>query len=168
MSIIIKRKVIKLLKALKPYIISILISLGVGGLSAFLTRNNMNIYSEVTMPPPELPSILFPIVWTVLYILMGIGAAMVYTAPQVPSKKKAALTVYGISLGVNFLWNIVFFNLRAFMVAFIILLLLLALIVKTIFSYLKIYPPAAYLQIPYALWVIFAGYLNFGIWWLNR
>ncbi|MBR2432123.1 MAG: tryptophan-rich sensory protein, partial [Clostridia bacterium] len=99
-----------MLKALKPYIISILISLGVGGLSAFLTRNNMNIYSEVTMPPPELPSILFPIVWTVLYILMGIGAAMVYTTPQVPSKKKAALTVYGISLGVNFLWNIIFFN----------------------------------------------------------
>ena len=154
---------------IKPYIISILIALAVGALSAFLTRNNMDIYSEVVTPPLSPPSILFPRVWTVLYILMGISAAMIYTDSTASrSAKENALTTYAASLIFNFAWSIIFFNLRAFLVSFVWLLVLLGLIIKTIADYRKINKTAAYLQIPYALWVTFAGYLNLGIWWLNR
>ena len=156
-------------KQIKPYIISIAIALGVGALSAFFTRNSMDIYSEVATPPLSPPAILFPLVWTLLYILMGISAAMIYTSrfSSVPQRKRALYT-YAASLVVNFFWSIIFFNMRAFAFAFIWLLLLLYLIIKTIIEYKDIEPTAAYLQIPYALWVAFAGYLNFCIWYLNR
>ncbi|MEE1197800.1 MAG: TspO/MBR family protein [Acutalibacteraceae bacterium] len=156
-------------KQIKPYIISVAIALGVGALSALFTRNNMDIYSEVATPPLSPPAILFPLVWTLLYILMGISAAAIYTSHSASvSQRKRALYTYAASLVVNFFWSIIFFNMRAFALAFIWLLLLLYLIIKTILQYKEIEPTAAYLQIPYALWVAFAGYLNFGIWYLNR
>ncbi len=153
---------------IKPYIISVLISLGTGGLSALLTMGSMDIYSELKTPPLAPPSILFPIVWTVLYVLMGISAAIIYEKrKEEPEKVRSALTVYGASLIVNFLWSIIFFNLRCFLVAFIWIILLFYLILRTIMQYRPISSTAAYLQIPYAIWVAFAGYLNFGIWFLN-
>ena len=155
-------------KKIKPYLVSILISVGVGALSAFLTRGNMDIYEEIKMPPLSPPSILFPIVWGILYILMGISAAMIFTKRRDDFKKStSALATYASSLIVNFAWSIIFFNFRAFFFAFVWLLLLLYLIIKTILQYREIDKVAAYLQIPYALWVIFAGYLTFGIWILN-
>lgn len=154
---------------IKPYIISVLIALGVGGLSAFFTRNSMDLYSTINTPPLSPPSILFPIVWTILFVLMGISAAMIYTDTNAsPLSKKSALSTYALSLIVNFFWSIIFFNFRAFLFAFIWLLLLLFLIVRTIMKYYKINPTAAYLQIPYLVWVTFAGYLTFAIWLLNR
>lgn len=157
-----------MLSRLKPYVISILIALAVGGASALLTMGNMDIYREIRTPPLSPPSILFPIVWTILYILMGISAAIIYTNTNSTDKlKKEALVPYASSLIVNFAWSIIFFNFRAFFVAFLWLLLLLFLIIKTIIAYKKISPLAAYLQIPYAIWVSFAGYLNLGIWLLN-
>lgn len=154
---------------LRPYIISVAISLGTGLLSALLTKNNMNIYEEITTPPLSPPAFLFPVVWTVLYVLMGISAALVYTEKSASMKeKKTALYFYGASLIFNFLWSILFFNARSFLFAFVWLVMLLALIILTIFSYSKIRRTAAYLQIPYALWVTFAGYLNLAIWLLNR
>ncbi len=154
---------------IKPFIVSIALSLGVGTLAAFLTRDTMSIYEELVRPPLAPPAILFPIVWTVLYILMGISAAIIYQRrAEEPAAVRDALTVYGMSLVVNFAWSIIFFRFRAFLVAFLWLLFLLYLILRTIFAYRKISPPAAYLQIPYALWVAFAGYLNFAIWLLNR
>ncbi len=156
-------------KQTRIYIISVAISLGVGIVSALLTRGNMNIYEEVSTPPLSPPSFLFPVVWTVLFVLMGISAAMVLTTGTSPLvKRKNALSVYGMSLFFNFFWSIVFFNLRAFLFAFVWLLVLLALIILTIVKYFKINRTAAYLQIPYALWVTFAGYLNLGIFILNR
>lgn len=153
---------------IKPYVVSILIALAVGGLSAFLTRNSMDIYGELITPPLSPPSFLFPIVWSVLYILMGISAAMIYTdKASLFKERSSAIATYASSLIVNFAWSIIFFNFRAFLLAFIWLLFLLFLIIKTIVAYKKINPTAAYLQIPYAIWVAFAGYLNFGIWLLN-
>ncbi len=153
---------------IKPYIISILISLGVGGLSALLTMGSMDIYSELKTPPLAPPSVLFPIVWTVLYVLMGVSAAIIYgKRKEEPEKVRSALTTYGLSLAVNFLWSIIFFEARYFLLAFVWLLLLLYLIIRTILQYRPISAVAAYLQIPYAVWVAFAGYLNFGIWFLN-
>ena len=151
------------------YAISIAIALGVGGLSALLTMGNMSLYEEVRQPPFAPPAILFPIVWTVLYVLMGISAAMIYTDERAPQlERSSALMPYGASLFVNFLWPILFFNFRAFLPAFIWLILLEFLIVMTIISYRRINTGAAYLQIPYAIWVAFAGYLNLAIWMLNR
>ncbi len=154
---------------LKPFIISILIPLAVGGVSALLTRNNMDLYSTINTPPLAPPALLFPIVWTVLYILMGISSALIYTDRRATeSDKKSALYTYALSLFFNFFWSIIFFNFRAFFFAFIWLLALIFLIIRTIMKYYKINKTAAYLQIPYLLWVTFAGYLNFAIWYLNR
>ena len=156
-------------KKAKPYIISIAIALAVGGLAAFLTRNDMDLYKEIVLPPLAPPSILFPIVWSILYVLMGIGAAMIYLRKdEAPNAVRDALSVYGINLVLNFMWSIIFFKFRAFLLAFVWLISLLAVIIKMIFDFKKIKPIAGYLQIPYAVWVTFAGYLNFAIWWLNR
>ena len=153
---------------IKSYAFFILSALAVGGLSAFLTRNNMDINNDLLMPPLSPPPILFPIVWSILFILMGISAAMIYNSDAKKNQKNTALNIYALSLAVNFSWNIIFFNLRAFGFAFFWLLFLLFLIILTIIKYFKIQKIAAYLQIPYALWVTFAGYLTAGIWWLNR
>ncbi len=158
-----------MIEKIKPYIISVLIALAVGGLSAPLTRNNMSLYIDIITPPLSPPSWAFPVVWTILFILMGISAAMIYTDKAAPEpQKRSALYTYALSLVVNFFWSIIFFNLRAFLFAFLWLLLLLFLIIRTIMKYYKINKTAAYLQIPYLLWVTFAGYLTFAIWWLNR
>lgn len=155
-------------KKVKPYLISIAIAVAVGGASALLTMGNMEIYSEVKTPALSPPSILFPIVWTVLYVLMGISAAAVYQGMHNNTKEaRHGLKAYAISLSFNFLWSILFFNLRWFGFAFFWLLGLLFFIFNTIACYFKVNKIAAYLQIPYAIWVAFAGYLNFGIWMLN-
>ena len=156
-------------KKIKPYVISIAIALAVGGLAAFLTRNDMDIYKEIVLPPLAPPSILFPIVWSILYVIMGIGAAMVYLErDKNENAVRDALSVYGINLILNFMWSIIFFKFRMFLLAFIWLLILLGVIIKMILDFKKIKPISGYLQIPYAVWVAFAGYLNFAIWWLNR
>ncbi|MBQ7292988.1 MAG: tryptophan-rich sensory protein [Clostridia bacterium] len=156
-------------KKIKPYVISIAIALAVGGVAAFLTRNDMNLYDEIILPPLAPPSILFPIVWSILYVLMGIGAAMIYLErDKAENAVRDALSVYGINLILNFMWSIIFFRFRMFLLSFIWLLALLAVIIKMILDFKKIKPIAGYLQIPYAVWVAFAGYLNFAIWWLNR
>lgn len=157
------------MKKVKNYIISIGSALAVGGLSAFLTRDSMDIYSSVKTPPFSPPAILFPIVWSVLYILMGIGASLAYenTGTQ-KTERKSALYTYALSLFFNFMWSILFFGFRAFLLAFLWLLVLLFLVTETISKYRKINPTAAYLQIPYLLWICFAGVLNCSVWILNR
>ncbi len=150
------------------YAISIGIALLVGGLSALVTGGSMGIYEEIITPPLAPPSWLFPVVWTILFILMGISAAMIYNDRKASmAQKKSALYTYALSLIVNFFWSIIFFNFRAFFFAFIWLVLLLYLIINTILKYYKIKPLAAYLQIPYAIWVSFAGYLTLAIWILK-
>jgi len=154
---------------IKTYAIAIAIPLAVGILSSLLTMNNMEIYSTLNTPPLAPPSILFPIVWTILYILMGISSGMVWLhREKYPKSADEGLSYYAMSLVFNFTWSIIFFNFRMFFLAFLWLLVLLYLIVRTILAYRKVSPTAAYLQIPYAVWVTFAGYLNFSIWYLNR
>ena len=153
----------------KPYAVSIAVALGIGGLSALLTSGSMDIYKTIDTPPLAPPAILFPIVWSILFILMGISAAMIYTDDMASVfEKRSALYTYAVSLIFNFGWSIIFFNIRAFLFAFIWILVLLFLIVRTIMKYKKINPKAAYLQIPYLLWVAFAAYLNAAIWILNK
>ena len=154
-------------KKLKPYVISVLIALGVGGLSALLTSGNMN--NDFVSPPLSPPAALFPIVWSVLYTLMGISAALVYVKGKEEDKDiSGALGIYLLQLAVNFFWSIIFFNMRAFLFAFIWIILLWILIIAMIKRFYEISPLAAYLQIPYFLWVTFAAYLNLAIYILNR
>ncbi|MBP3695992.1 MAG: tryptophan-rich sensory protein [Clostridia bacterium] len=158
-----------MLKKLKPFIVSVVIALAVGGISAAVTSGSMDIYSEINRPPLSPPSILFPIVWTVLFTLMGISAALVYRFKDTKHDGvRTALIVYGVNLAVNFIWSLIFFNMQAYLFAFIWILLLLAVIVAMIILFKRISPLAAYLQIPYLLWVAFAAYLNFAIYLLNR
>jgi tryptophan-rich sensory protein len=155
------KEILVMLKKYKPYIIEILIALAVGGLSAYLTKDSMADFEALVKPPLTPPGFIFPIVWAILFILMGISAGMIYkSSGNVPF-------IYRLSLIVNFLWSIIFFNMEAYLFAFVWLLLLLVLIILTIIDYSKINKTAAYLQIPYLVWVAFAGYLNFFIWLLN-
>jgi len=149
----------------KELIIAILIPLAVGGLSAFLTKDSMSTFEAVAKPPLSPPGWLFPVVWTVLYILMGIASYLVYTSNSFDRKR--ALIFYGAQLAVNFFWSIIFFNLNAYLFAFIWLLLLWALILITLVKFYRINENAGLLLIPYIVWVSFAGYLNFGIFLLN-
>lgn len=153
-------------KEIKPYVYSVLIALGVGAISALLTKNNMDIYNDITKPLLAPPMILFPVVWSILFILMGISSAMIYAADE-RKFKSTALTIYAVQLIVNFFWSIIFFNMRAFLFAFLWLVLLWILIVFMIIFFAKIKPLSAWLQVPYLVWVTFAGYLTLMIYLLN-
>ena len=145
-------------------IIFILIPLAAGSLSALLSGNSA-AYLALNKPPLSPPSFLFPIVWTILYILMGISSYIIYES-ETPEKNKA-LRLYFIQLFFNFLWSIFFFGFSMYFFAFLWLLVLIILIVLMIYQFHKISPVAAYLQIPYLIWCLFAAYLNFMIYQLN-
>lgn len=153
----------------KTYFLSVVIALAVGGLSALVTSGNMDLYSSITPPPLAPPSILFPIVWTILFTLMGIGSAMIFLEnDNKPKEVRSALFVYGFNLFLNFFWSIIFFNMQAFLFSFVWLVILWVTILIMIIKFYQIKPVAGLLQIPYLLWVTFAGYLNLAIYILNR
>lgn len=153
---------------IKPYLLSVALSLSVGGLSALVTRDQMDL-SGVAMPPLSPPPIVFPIVWSILFFLMGISAARVWVyRMRDPAPASAGLAAYASSLVVNVTWSIIFFNFRAFLAAFLWIFLLAYLILRTILLYRRVDRAAALWQIPYLLWVLFAAYLAGGVWVLNR
>lgn len=152
----------------KIYAFWILLAEGVGALSGWLTREGTRVYNETIIQPPlSPPSAVFPVVWAILYALMGIGAARVYLSPASGARSRGLL-LFLIQLAFNFLWSIVFFNLQAFGFAFVWLIALWLLIAWMTVTFWQVDKPAALLQIPYLLWVAFAGYLNLGVWMLNR
>ena len=146
----------------------IAIPLIVGALAALLTRNSMSIFKTLEKPPLSPPGWLFPIVWTILYTLMGISTYLIAQSKAAPIDKAKALAIYTYQLAVNFLWSIFFFNFEWYLFSFIWIILLWALVFLMIRAFYKINRTAAYLNIPYLIWITFAAYLNFGIWWLNR
>lgn len=145
-------------------IIAILIPLAVGTVSA-LFSGNMSIYSTINKPPISPPGFIFPIVWIILYILMGISSYLIYVSEH-PNKTNA-LKTYAIQLFFNFWWSIIFFRFSLYLFAFIWLLIMIALIVIMIYQFYQISPLASYLLIPYLLWCSFAAYLNYMIYMLN-
>ena len=151
----------------KPYLFWILLSEALGGLSGWLTREGTKIYQQtIAQPPLSPPGWVFPVVWTILFALMGISAARIYLTP--PSKERSrGLNLFIAQLVVNFFWSPIFFNLQAFGLAFFWLLILWGLVLWMIFTFRKADPIAAKLQIPYVLWLTFAAYLNLGVWYLN-
>ena len=145
----------------------IALSEGVGALAGLLTREGVKWYSQYAKKPALTPPpAVFPIAWGMLYALMGAGAARIAMEP--PSEARtAALRTFYLQLGANFLWSILFFNFRAYGATFVLLTALWALIVWMALSFARLDRTAALLQIPYLLWVFFAGYLNLGVWTLN-
>lgn len=148
------------------YIFFIAVSILTGVLSALITSSNMDIFDTVLKPLLTPPSVVFPVVWTILFTLMGISAARIYIINE--NKWNYSLTVWSIQLTVNFIWSIIFFNLQAFLFAFIWLLLLWVLILIMIILFYRQDKLAGLLQIPYLIWVTFAGYLTLSIYLLNN
>ncbi len=152
---------------LKTLLVCVAIPLLVGLVSGLLSRGGMEQFAVLNKPPLSPPGILFPIVWTILYTLMGVASYLVFASEKNNQDVKDALTVYAAQLIVNFFWSLIFFNLEWYLFAFFWLILLWVLIFYTIRLFYPVSKTAAYLMIPYLLWVTFAGYLNLGIYLLN-
>ena len=157
-----------MIKDKKLLIKSIALPLLVGLLAGLLSRSAMNDFEVLNKPPLSPPGWLFPIVWTTLYVLMGVSSYLIKTSEATPEVKSDAIALYNYQLIVNFLWPIFFFNFGWYLFSLVWLVLLWILVVSMIKLFDKISKPAAYLNLPYLLWLTFATYLNFGIWWLNR
>lgn len=151
---------------IKKLLICLAIPLAVGGLASLLS-GGMDSYKVMNQPPLSPPGWLFPIVWTILYLLMGYASYRVATADTPRQEIKKALTFYAIQLALNFLWPIVFFRFEAYWLAFFVLLALWVFIYLTMHLFSEIDETAENLLIPYLLWVTFAGYLNLGVALLN-
>jgi tryptophan-rich sensory protein len=154
-------------KKLRILLIAVAIPLLVGAVAGLLTRNSMQVFEGLQQPPFAPPGVLFPIVWTILYALMGIASYLIYTSGKDPEEVSSALTVYGVQLVVNFLWPIVFFRFGWYTFAFFWLILLWVLVIYTILLFYRISKPAAWLMVPYLIWLTYAAYLNLGIVLLN-
>ncbi len=151
----------------KKLILLTVLPLAVGALAAILTRGGMEDFEYMRKPPLSPPAWLFPVVWTILYALMGIASYFVCVSGASPARKRRALTVYWIQLAVNFFWPLLFFGLEAYLLAFVWLVLLWLLILLTMVMFSYISEAAGKLLVPYLLWVSFAGYLNLGVYLLN-
>ncbi|MGE5329444.1 MAG: TspO/MBR family protein [Deltaproteobacteria bacterium] len=149
-------------------IISILIAEAVGVLSALFTQDTMQQYKQLIQPPFSPPGWVFPIVWSILFLLMGLASYRVYNEGIERKDVKNALVFYAIQLILNLCWTIIFFRFQMRGFAFVWLLILLTFIIITTIKFYKIDKVSAYLMIPYILWVAFAGVLNFSIWQLNK
>lgn len=147
--------------------VCIAIPLLVGGISALLTRGSMETFETLVKPPLAPPGWLFPVVWTILFVLMGVASYLVVTSSASKEEQSKAISVYIYQLVVNFLWSTFFFQFGWYLFSFIWLLFLWVLILITLVRFYRISKPAGVLLVPYLLWVSFAGYLNFAIWLLN-
>ena len=141
--------------------------LAMGFLSGFFSREGTKLYGMgIDKPPLSPPAIVFPVVWTVLYTLMGIGAALIAGQP-LEKNRTLALNVFVTQLVVNFFWSLIFFNAQAYGFAFVWLLILLTLVILMAVMFFRQNKTAGLLQIPYILWLVFAAYLNYSVWKLN-
>ena len=152
---------------LKKLLLSLVIPLAVGGLAAFITRDYRDIYSSINNPPFAPKPWVFPVVWTILYILMGISLYLVWSRDATYLRKRCAFILFGIQLALNFIWSPIFFVYQKFLLAFVILVLIWLAVLFMIICFCKISKPAALLQIPYLIWLTFAAYLNYGVYLLN-
>lgn len=149
----------------KSLIYSLIISLGAGGLASLLTGNTMEQYGKLRLPPLSPPGWVFPVVWTILFIMMGVASWLV-SESESPIRRQA-LFFYGAQLVANVVWTLIFFGAQNYLAAFVWLILLEVLIFVTMLMFFKIDRRAGLLMVPYFLWVLFAGYLNLGVWALN-
>ena len=149
-----------------PLALSLLVTAAAAALGAAITRRGMPAYEQLVKPPLTPPSLLFPIVWSILFLLMALGAAMIGSTRDT-ARRRRALSLYGAQLIANVFWSFLFFGLGRHWLAFFWLLLLWLFLLVTTLRFFKETPAAGWLLVPYLLWVTFAAYLNGGVWLLN-
>lgn len=154
------------IESVKYLVLAILLPLAVGAISSVLTSGSMDIYARINRPSIAPPGIVFPIVWTILFILMGIASYFVYESDC--QYRDAALKVYAVQLLINFLFNIIFFSLGLYLFAFLWTVLLLFVNIIMIQLFYRCDKWAGYLLIPYILWNSFAVLLSFSVYAVNR
>jgi translocator protein len=141
---------------LKKLLLIVLLTFVIATLPSWFIKSDIFYLNK----PFNIPGIIFPIVWTILYLLMSISYYLV-------SNNKHTLGIYLAQLIVNSLWTLIFFGLRLRLLAFIWLILLIVLVTIMVIKYYKIRPLSTYLLIPYYAWLLFAAYLNLSIYLLN-
>ena len=151
----------------KQLLPALMLPLALGGLSAWLNRGAMADYAVLNRPPLSPPGWLFPVVWTLLFLLMGLAAYLVDVSPASGSRRERALNLYLVQLGFCFFWGSLFFGLGARFAAFVWLLLLLGLALVCCLLFWHIHRRAGALLLPYLLWLLFAAYLNLSLWLIN-
>lgn len=147
--------------------LSLLIPLAVGSIAALITRDGMDTYQMMRMPFFAPPAWLFSIIWTILYILMGLSSYWVMISDVTQKEKERAILLYEYQLVVNFLWPTFFFSFQWYLFSFFWIILLWILVFFMIRSFWKIEKRAAIINFPYLLWLTFAAYLNLAVWWVN-
>lgn len=152
----------------KWLLICLAIPLVVGVLSALVSRSGMRQFAQVQKPPLSPPEWLFPVAWTILYLLMGYASYLVWRSPAPEKSIRRALFWYGAQLCANFWWSPMFFSWKLYLAALMWLVLILVLIVVTLCHFRRVERRAGWLLVPYLCWGLFATYLNAGVWVLNR
>ena len=143
-----------------------LLALAVGGLAGSLSRVGIEtVYPMLLKSPLTPPGTVFPIVWVVLYVLMGLGMALVVRKGG-PGTTRAAIA-WSLQLALNFCWSLLFFGAGQFLAALLCLALMWFMIVVMMLAFHSVSRAAAWMQMPYLLWVSFAGYLNYMVWVMN-
>ena len=152
---------------IRPYVGFSALALLAGGLSSVITHGQMDAFSALRQPPLSPPGWVFPVAWTILYLLMGVGMTIVWRKSD-GERRRRAVTLWGVQLAANFLWPLLFFLWQLRLLSLVWLVVLLILVANMTSEFEKTSVTAARLQIPYLLWLLFAAYLNLGVWILNR
>lgn len=156
------------LKTLGRIALAVAVCLLVGALSGLATQSSVDTwYTTLNKPSFNPPNWVFGPVWTLLYLMMGVAAGLVWSRGAQGGPRNKALSLFASQLLLNASWSLVFFGLQSPLPALFILLALLVLIALTLRAFGKVTPAAAYLMVPYLLWVAFAGVLNYKIVELN-
>ena len=153
---------------LKLFIVCLGLPLFVGGLAGLITNNSMTIFQTLNQPPLSPPGFIFPIVWTILYVLMGIASYLVLSSENNTKLVTTSLKFYLAQLGGNFIWPILFFSFELYLFSFIWILFLIFLVIRTTVLFAQISKPSVYFMIPYLIWLVFAAYLNLAVYLFNR
>lgn len=149
----------------KKLIIITVITFIVGTFFSFFTMNSMDTFKYLSKPI-NVPGVLFPIVWSILYLLMSISCYLIVQSND--KDKKEGIILYAIQLVINSLWTLIFFGLGAYLLSFIWIIILLIVVIIMLAKFYNINKIAMYINIPYVLWLLFAAYLNLGIYLLNK
>lgn len=164
------------------YIVSIAAALAAGGISSVFAMSAMEEYGALKQPPLARPSWLFPVVWTILFVLMGVSAARIYIIGRqdrsggtvrcgddsnIGGQAACALRIYLVQLILNMLWTPLFFTLNLRLAAFVLLVMLLITVIVMTCRFFKLDKVSGILMLPYIAWLLFAGYLNLGTYILN-
>ena len=149
----------------KKLIIITVITFIVGTFFSFFTMNSMDTFKDLSKPI-NVPGVLFPIVWSILYLLISISCYLIVQSND--KDKKEGIILYAIQLVINSLWTLIFFGFGAYLLSFIWIIILLIVVIIMLAKFYNINKIAMYINIPYVLWLLFAAYLNLGIYLLNK